>query len=472
MDQNKENSTKKIEVVKVERCQWLNTLISLLWPYIGENAKDFIKKHLEPTIKEKYKSFSFETIDVGQTPIQIKYIAVYAEDKLRNEIIMDLTVMYKGDCHFQVSYGIIKAGIKDFRFKGQIRVIMKPLATAMPLIGGIQIYLLDKPKIKFDATDLAGVMDIPSLKEMIRNFLSSKMALPNKSTVKILPDVPSRKIHMLQPKGVLRITAIEAKDLMVKDLLSSDPYAIITVRGEEFRTQTIHSNLNPQWNYSCENVLDVFHGLKVSIDLFDHNLIKKDKQLGSVSFSTDEILEKGTSDFWKPLERAETGQIHLQFQWFQLNTDKSQLQNILSTELRTQGCSSFVLVVYIDNAKELPLIKNDDDEFSPFVECSVGKNKFETNVSEPTNNPVWNQGFTFFLTDPSNADVSIKVFDKISDSALGHMEYQIKNLIDQKDLEINAVFPLEQSGPNSHIQLFFQLLVMTQMTEELIKQVP
>ncbi|GAB6032126.1 hypothetical protein CHUAL_010489 [Chamberlinius hualienensis] len=466
IDEKKENfikpkdSSEQVQIDNVERSEWLNTMIQLLWPYIGKNVKHFIKYQLEPTIKQQFISFTFDTIELGGTPVKIGEIEVYAEDELRNEIIMDLNVIYKGDCHFQVSSGVIKAGIKDFQFNGKIRVIMKPLKKEMPLIGGVQVYLLEKPEIEFDATNLIGFMDLPGLKELIRNFLSSQFVLPNKSTKKILPAVPSRMIHMLQPKGVLRISVIEAKDLMIKDFLTSDPYAIITVRGEEFRTQTINSNLNPQWNYSCEYILDVYRNLTVTIQLFDYDLASKDENLGWVSFSYGEILEKESNDFWLPLDRAETGQIHLQFQWFQLNNDKRQLQTNVSSKLKKAGCSNCVLVVYIDSAKQLPFIANGGVEPSPFVQCSVGGNKVETNVCENTNNPVWDKGFTFFLTDPSNTEISLKVFDKPSNSALGHVEYQLAKLIDENYLEMNAAFPLQESGSNSHIQLNLQLYIM------------
>ena len=32
----------------------------------------------------------------------------------------------------------------------------------------------------------------------------------------------------------------------------SDPYAIITVGAQEFRTQTINNTVNPKWDYWCE----------------------------------------------------------------------------------------------------------------------------------------------------------------------------------------------------------------------------
>lgn len=72
-------------------------------------------------------------------------------------------------------------------------------------------------------------------------------------------------------QGVLRIHVVEAKDLMKKDIGvlgkgKSDPYAIVTVGAQQFKTQTIDNTVNPKWDYWCEvitfcgnNIIDTFH---------------------------------------------------------------------------------------------------------------------------------------------------------------------------------------------------------------------
>ena len=58
-------------------------------------------------------------------------------------------------------------------------------------------------------------------------------------------------------KGVLRVRIIEAKQLMRMDvgvlgMGKSDPYAIVTVGSQEFRTKTISNTINPKWDFYCE----------------------------------------------------------------------------------------------------------------------------------------------------------------------------------------------------------------------------
>jgi len=60
-----------------------------------------------------------------------------------------------------------------------------------------------------------------------------------------------------RPQGVLRVHVVEAKDLMKMDIGmlgkgKSDPYAIVTVGAQVFRTPIINNTVNPKWDYWCE----------------------------------------------------------------------------------------------------------------------------------------------------------------------------------------------------------------------------
>lgn len=57
---------------------------------------------------------------------------------------------------------------------------------------------------------------------------------------------------------------VEAKDLMKKDIGvlgkgKSDPYAIVTVGAQQFKTQTIDNTINPKWDYWCEVNISWFY---------------------------------------------------------------------------------------------------------------------------------------------------------------------------------------------------------------------
>lgn len=53
---------------------------------------------------------------------------------------------------------------------------------------------------------------------------------------------------------------VEAKHLMKKDISmlgkgKSDPYAVITVGAQEFKTKTINNTVDPKWDFWCEVTL-------------------------------------------------------------------------------------------------------------------------------------------------------------------------------------------------------------------------
>jgi len=48
------------------------------------------------------------------------------------------------------------------------------------------------------------------------------------------------------------------KDIGMLGKGKSDPYAIINVGAQEFRTKTIDNTVNPKWDFWCE-VRAIFH---------------------------------------------------------------------------------------------------------------------------------------------------------------------------------------------------------------------
>lgn len=174
---------------------------------------------------------------------------------------MDLDLFYASDCDINFSLGGMRGGIKDFQIHGMVRVIMKPLISKMPLVGGLQVFFLNNPQIDFNLVGVVDLLDMPGLSDMLRRIIVEQVAaimvLPNKLPITLSDDVPAHSLKMPEPEGVLRIHVVEAKDLMKKDITvlgkgKSDPYAIITVGAQQFRTQTIDNTVHPKWDYWCE----------------------------------------------------------------------------------------------------------------------------------------------------------------------------------------------------------------------------
>ncbi|XP_013788648.1 extended synaptotagmin-3-like, partial [Limulus polyphemus] len=101
----------------VERAEWINKILHKMWPYIGHYVEDLLRTKVEPSVRESLpsylRSFRFEKIVLGDMPPRVGGVKVYEENVGRDEIIMDLEILYSGDSNFLVGVKGLKAGIKD-----------------------------------------------------------------------------------------------------------------------------------------------------------------------------------------------------------------------------------------------------------------------------------------------------------------------------------------------------------------------
>ena len=121
---------------------------------------------VEPLVKNaldgyKLTGFKFEKVVLGRIPPRITGIKVYEKNISRDEIIMDLDLVFASDCDIKFSIKKISAKIGDFSLRGLVRVVFKPLVSEIPLIGGIQVYFLSQPEIDFDLGGVANALDAP-----------------------------------------------------------------------------------------------------------------------------------------------------------------------------------------------------------------------------------------------------------------------------------------------------------------------
>lgn len=76
-----------------------------------------------------------------------------------------LIFSYAGDCDITFTVkGGLKGGIKDLQLHGLVRVVMKPLITVMPIVGGLQVFFLNNPTIDFNLVGVADILDMPGLR--------------------------------------------------------------------------------------------------------------------------------------------------------------------------------------------------------------------------------------------------------------------------------------------------------------------
>merc|ERR1719469_1277751 len=91
----------------------------------------------------------------------------------------------------------------------------------------------------------------------------------------VSPEADRLSIKMPPPRGVLRITAHKATSLRAKDSAglfsgaSSDPYVVLSIGPESYKSQTINRNLNPVFDFACEFPIFAASLQKLHVELMD-----------------------------------------------------------------------------------------------------------------------------------------------------------------------------------------------------------
>ncbi|XP_023246253.1 extended synaptotagmin-1 [Copidosoma floridanum] len=466
-----------------DRAEWLNQMLYKMWPSVNHYARDLCKTVIQQKITEcladyevKFpgmgKEFRFDRIVLGRIPPKINGVKAYDKNTSRNEVVLDMDVMYAGDCDVTFTMGTYKAGIKDFQLRGKLRVTLKPLIPVVPIVGGVQVFFLNCPTVDFNLVGIADVLDLPGFSDVLRKIICQQIAalavLPNKFSVPLAAEVSAESLKTPEPEGVLRIHVVQAKHLMKKDIGmlgkgKSDPYAVVTVGAQEFRTKTIDNSVDPKWDFWCECVMETNSdpGNMLEAHLFDQDSAGSDDSLGRYTIliklrSLDPIIN------WISLELAKHGMVHLHLVWLQLSNSANDLKAALkeTQELRVTSMSTAVLILYVDSAKNLPCLKGNKQP-DVYLEASVGGKVERTGTIFRSSNPVWEQGFTMLVGNPETGILHVKIVDFKSATQIGTFNYNLSNLLAMADLEMKLQpFDLQKSGSESKVSLSMKLRVL------------
>nr|XP_021182646.2 extended synaptotagmin-1 isoform X4 [Helicoverpa armigera]XP_021182726.2 extended synaptotagmin-1 isoform X4 [Helicoverpa armigera] len=469
----------------VERAEWLNRILLQVWPNVNSYARILLKESIEPAVAEslanyKLTGFKFERMILGTIAPRVGGVKVYDKNLSRDEIIMDVDLFYAGDCDISFVLQRIRGGIKDLQIHGMVRIVMKPLITKMPLVGGLQIFFLNNPSIDFNLVGAADVLDMPGFSDILRRCIveqvAKMMVLPNKLPIKLSDEIPTVDLRMPEPEGVLRIHLVQAQNLMKKDMSmigkgKSDPYAIITVGAQQWKTKHIDNNVNPRWDFWCEALISSRKSQVLQCELWDWDPgmgIQNDDYLGRCSLDISQVVRFGRLDTWQTLQQAKHGKVELRLSWHRLSSDVSELSRAISETLLIKNgeLSSAVLSVYIDSCKKLPNARTQSRP-DPYLTVTVGKKTETSAVQMRTDDPVYEIGYSFLVQNPEIDNLEIKVLDSKTGGQLGQLTYGISSLLKQKDLSmLTQPLMLQRSGPESKIIMSLQLKILKEAIKE------
>jgi len=434
-----------------ERAEWINSIIQQLWPNVGHYTRKVIAESVEPAVKgalEGYglSGFRFDKVVLGQVPPRITGIKVYDKNTSRKEIIMDLDLIFASDCDIKFSVKNVKAKIGDFSLRGLLRVVLKPLVSEIPLVGGVQVYFLSPPEINFDLGGVANFLDVPGLSNIIRNVVVEQIGnfivLPNKITVPLATGVSQQELKCPSPSGVLRVRLFKAEKLAKKDIGilgmgKSDPYATLSVGSRRVKSDRIDNTVNPEWsNFVGDFPIEVVRGQELLLELFDHDDNSEDEPLGHATVATGLVADKGQiSDMWVDLEGAKSGRALLSLSWLEVTNEREDID-----KMKGEGLTKCLLEVFVDSCKGL---HEKTKKPCPIVVMDVGgKDNQSTWAQNHTIDPVFEQGFIFLVMNPHTDNLHVRVLD----SAISSDPFDRNALLGEVNITISDLLRRDNMG--------------------------
>ncbi|KAM6989400.1 extended synaptotagmin-2-A isoform 1-T1 [Tautogolabrus adspersus] len=323
------------------------------------------------------------------------------------------------------------------------------------------------------------------------------------------------RIHFIEAQDLL------GKDKFLGGLIKgkSDPYGVIQIGTQLFQSKVIHETVHPKWNEVYEALVYDLSGQNVEIELFDEDT-DKDDFLGNLIIDIAELEKEQKVDEWFDLDDVDTGKLHLKLEWLSLLPTPEKLdQALMSIKAdrghANDGLSSALLVIFLDSARNLPSVfegnlgygylkerraaglvfcentsslyrtlfrnplefnqaglkkasiskaiksgKKVTSDPSPLVQFTVGHKSFESKTRYKTNEPVWEEAFTFLIHNPKIQELEVEVKDEKHECSLGTLSLPLTRLLEAEDMTLNQRFPLKNSGPSCTLKMKMALRVL------------
>jgi len=291
-----------------ESANWINEVMSQMWPFVSARMTFYVKMFIEPELHnilslyrlDAISGFEIKEVDIGTIPANVEGMKVYknssrdSSTKISQEIILDADIHYAGNARVTFSLQGINAMIKDIRFRGKVRIHLKPLLDDFPFFGGFEMYFMKSPTLEYHLGGIGTFAEVPGINQLVRsivkNILKTRLVWPNKFKLYFPSAEGGSKVKQMMPcpAGLLKVTVKEGRNLVTKDnnILGSgvsDPFVNISIGGRNvsFRHEYMAKSLNPKWNYNTSFIMEDPRGQEVKITVMDYDTLSCDDFMGS-----------------------------------------------------------------------------------------------------------------------------------------------------------------------------------------------
>ena len=448
-----------------ESLEWINSFLVKFWPIYAPVLCETIISSVDQVLSTSTPAFldslRMKFFTLGTKPPRLEHVKTYP--KVEDDLVlmdwkfsftpgdkMDLTARQlkekinpKVVLEVRVGKGVISKGldviVEDFAFSGSMRVKVK-LQLPFPHIDRVDICFLGQPDIDYVCKPLGGdslgfdINFIPGLETFIKDQIHANlkpiMYDPNVFPIEIAKMLSGNPVD--QAIGVLAVTIYGAQGLKNPDRLAGtpDPYVVTSFnnRAPLGKTKTIKENANPRWNETVYVIVTALTDT-LTLQVFDFNDYRKDKELGTASFPLEQ-LEQITELENQQLEVLAGGKprgvITADVRFFPV-LEPMKLDD--GTEQPAPESNTGIARFTVEQAKDLDGSKSLVGTLNPYAALLLnGHTIHETQKLKRTNQPIWSNGSKEFLvTDRKAARLAVVIKDDrdlVTDPMIG--TYQIK----------------------------------------------
>ncbi|EHL02009.1 hypothetical protein M7I_1959 [Glarea lozoyensis 74030] len=406
-------------------------------------------------------SLRMKTFTLGSKPPRMEHVKTYpkAEDDI---VLMDWRFSFTPNDHadmtsrqiknkvnpkvvleIRIGKAMISKGldviVEDMAFSGLMRVKIK-LQIPFPHVEKIEICFLERPMIDYVCKPLGGdtlgfdINFIPGLESFISEQIHANigpiMYAPNVFPIEVAKMLSGSAVD--QAIGVLAITLHGAQGLKNPDKFAGipDPYTVLSFNNGSplAQTKTIKENANPKWNETKYAIVTTFNDV-LTMQIFDYNEFRKDKELGVTSFPLDrvqEVTEYENEQLEVMANGKARGVLTTDIRFFPVleGAETADGKKEPPPESNT-GIARFT----IEQAKDLDGTKSLIGQLNPYAVLLLNNKEIHvTRKLKRTNNPIWDNGSKeVLITDRKKAKLGLVIKDDrdlSADPILG--TYQIK----------------------------------------------
>lgn len=427
-----------------ETMDWLNTFLEKYWIYLEPSISQMVTEQANPIIASQesipafVKAVWIDQFTLGTKPPRIDAVKTLDIAGKNDIVVMDWAFSFTPNETADNSAKQLKnhvnqrAVVKATLFGLTLPVIVEDVAVSakarvrlqfraeFPHVEFVSVTLTEAPEFDFVSRLLGEsvfnweILAIPGLyplmNEMLRKFVGPMVFDPFSFQL----NIPQLLSGSTTSVGVIALHIRSAKDLRAADRVignTVDPYLTFRYHGDNKvygKTKTILDTLAPKWDQNIYVLVKSFTEPMV-ITLWDYNPDRKDKRLGKLHLSMNEVLAN-------PVGKGKVGHFlrsskpcgELLFDY----TFHKTLEPVILEDGSTEPAPELNTGLTKIELTELRNVKTDDKVLSSYTELYFNDDLVETTgVFKKNENPTFSIPFEAIVTDRRKAKVKVLVKD-------------------------------------------------------------